>query len=138
MKRSDFYMKYQQREFSEGLLEKIRIIEGALKDHIESLLLKYKPIFAKKNSDFDAGFYKEGNDPFTPEYSSSISIGIAEENGELIDLHIIKIWECNHYFLGMPTSKKFPGSKIIGELLDETLEDVKEELKEFINDLLEE
>jgi hypothetical protein len=138
MKRSDFYMKYQQREFSEDLLEKIRNTEVALKDHIDRLLLKNKPVFVQKNLDFDAGFFKEGDDPFIPEYSSSVSIGIAEENDEVIDLHTIKIWECNRYFLGIPTSKKFPGSKIIGELLDETIEDVKEELKEYINDFLEE
>ncbi|MDR7073540.1 hypothetical protein [Fictibacillus barbaricus] len=131
-------MKYQQKEFSEDLLEKIRNTEAALKDHIDRLLLKYKPVFAKKNLDFDAGFYKEGNDPFMTEYRSSISIGISEDNEELIDLHTINIWECNRYFLGMPTSKKIPGSKIIGELLDETIEDVKEELKEYINDFLEE
>jgi hypothetical protein len=137
MKRSDFYMKYQQREFTEDLLENIRNTEVALKDHIGRLLLKYNPFFVKKNLDFDAGFYKEGNDPFMPEYRSSVSIGIAEENEELIDLHTINIWECNRYFFGMPTSKKIPGSKIIGELLDETIEDVKEELEEYIKDFLE-
>ncbi|GGB42962.1 hypothetical protein [Fictibacillus barbaricus] len=52
-------MKYQQRDFSEDLLEKIRNTEDALKDHIDRLLLKYKPVFAKKNLDFHAGFYVE-------------------------------------------------------------------------------
>jgi hypothetical protein len=131
-------MKYQQREFTEDLLEQTINIENALKDHIHDLLFKYKPVFAKKNIDFVGGLYKEGNDPFIPVYCSSISIGVAEGNGELIDLHTIKIWECNRYFLGIPTSKEFPGSKIIGELLDETIEDVKEELREYINGFLEE
>ncbi|MGM0923387.1 MAG: hypothetical protein ACQEWW_19615 [Bacillota bacterium] len=132
------YMRYYQKDFSEELLKTIITTEMALKGHIENLLLEYKPIFAKKNLDFDAGFYKEGNGPFMPEYNSSVSIGIAEENVEHIDLHTIKIWECNRYFLGMPNSKKIPGSKLIGELLDETIEDVKEELKEYINNFLEE
>ena len=49
---------------------------------------------------------------------------------------IIKIWECDRYFLGLPISKNIPGSKIIGELLDESLVEVKEELKEYIKELL--
>lgn len=129
-------MKYQQREFSSELLQRIRDIEAALKDDIESLLVKYRPIFNKKNIVFDGEFYREGVHPFTPEYVSSISIGTAEKNEELFDLHTIKIWECNRYFLGMPTSKKIPGSKIIGELLDETIEEIKEELQNNIKDLL--
>ena len=32
----------------------------------------------------------------------------------------------------MPISAKIPGSKIIGELLDETFEDAKLELNEYI------
>ncbi|USK33431.1 hypothetical protein LIT25_23445 [Bacillus sp. F19] len=131
-------MRYHHKDFSGELLKTIITTEMALKGHIENLLLEYKPVFAKKDLDFNAGFYKESNDPFMPEYNSSVSIGIAEKNEDLNDLHTIKIWECNRYFLGMPTSKKAPGSKIIGELLDETIEDVKEELKEYINDFLEE
>jgi hypothetical protein len=51
-------------------------------------------------------------------------------------LHIIKIWECDRYFLGLPISKNIPGSKIIGELLDESLVEVKAELKEYIDKVL--
>lgn len=129
-------MKFQQTDFTEELMEKIKNTELTLKDYIERLLSEYKSVFAKKNLDFDAGFDKEGNDPFMPGYSSSVSIGIAEENEELIDLHTIKIWECERSFLGMPISKKIPGSKIIGELLDETFEEIKEELKEYIDEFL--
>ncbi|AXI08820.1 hypothetical protein CUC15_07775 [Oceanobacillus zhaokaii] len=103
---------------------------------MEKLLKENKSVFAKKNLDFDAGFNKEGNNPFKPDYSSSVSIGIADKNGELIDLHIIKIWECERSLLGMPISKNIPGSRIIGELLDESLEEVKEELKEYIEEVL--
>jgi hypothetical protein len=131
-------MKYQQSEFSEELLEKIKNTEVVIKDHIDCLLLEYKTVFADKKLDFDAGFDSEGNDPFMPRYSSSVSIGITEENEERIDLHIINIWECERYFLGMPISVKIPGSKIVGELLDETFEELKEELKQYIDDLLEE
>jgi hypothetical protein len=137
MKRSDLFMRYQEKDFSGELLETIKTCEMSLKDHIENLLLEYKSVFAKKNLVFDAEFDKEGNDPFMPGYNSSVSIGIAKENEELIDLHIIKIWKCDRYFLGMPTSKTIPGSKIIGELLVETFEEVKEELRQYIDDFLE-
>ncbi|WP_416728737.1 hypothetical protein [Fictibacillus sp. JL2B1089] len=129
-------MRYHQREFSHELMQRIKDIEAALADDIEYLLLKYKPLFNKKNLSFDGEFHREGNHPFTPQYISTISIGISEEKVELIDLHTIKIWDCYRSFLGMPISKKIPGSKIVGELLDETLEEVKEELVDYITDLL--
>ncbi|MDF2855823.1 MAG: hypothetical protein K0Q87_1674 [Neobacillus sp.] len=129
-------MKYQQKDFNTELKEIISNTEIALEDHIEKLLRENMSAFAKKNLDFDAGFDKEGNDPFKPGYSSSISIGIADRNGELIDLHIIKIWECERSLLGMPISKNIPGSKVIGELLDESLEEVKKELKEYIREVV--
>lgn len=129
-------MKYHQRDFNDELKEKIKNTELALKDHIKRLLSENKSVFDKKNLDFDAGFDKEGDDPFQPGYGSSISIGISDESDEHIYLHIIKIWECDRYFLGLPISKNIPGSKIIGELLEESLVEVKEELKEYIEELL--
>jgi hypothetical protein len=129
-------MKYQQKDFTSELMGKIKNTEQALKDHIEKLLSENKPVFAKKRLDFEAGFDIEGNDPFQPGYCSSISIGISDESDELTDLHIIKIWECDRYFLGLHISKNIPGSKIIGELLDESLDEVKIELKEYIEELL--
>ncbi|MEH7236451.1 hypothetical protein [Bacillus sp. JJ1562] len=129
-------MKYQHTDFSVELKEKIKNTELALKEHIERLLEENKFIFAKKNLDLDAGFDQEGIDPFVPGYSSSISIGIADKSGELIDLHMINIWECERSLLGMPILKNIPGSKIIGELLDESMEEIKEELKEYIEEVL--
>lgn len=129
-------MKYKQTDFTEELRDKINNTELILKDYIESLFSEYKSVFAMKNLEFDAGFDKEGNDPFMPGYRSTISLGIVDENEELIDIHIIRIWECERFFLGMAISKNIPGSKIIGELLDETFEDIKEELKEYIGEFL--
>lgn len=132
-------MKYQQKDFTKELKIKIKNIESALKEHIEKLLNENKSVFSKKNLEFDADFNKEGDDPFNPGYSSSVAIGISDKtdkNGELIDLHIIKIWECERTLLGMPISKHIRGSKIIGELLDESLEEIKEELKEYIEEVL--
>ncbi|WP_163100703.1 hypothetical protein [Peribacillus alkalitolerans] len=129
-------MKFKQKDFTDELMGKINKTELTLKSNIERLLTKYKPVFAKKNLDFDARFEKDGKDPFMPGYSSSISIGIADKNEEPIDFHSIKIWECERSFIGIPTSKKIPGSKIIGELLDETFEEIQEELKEYIEEFL--
>ncbi|MFP7474174.1 hypothetical protein SFC55_24600 [Niallia taxi] len=127
-------MKFQERDFTEELRGQIKNTECTLKDYIDSVLSEYKSVFASKSLDFDAGFDKEGNDPFLPGYRSTISIGIAEKNEELIGLHTIRIWECERFFWGMPVSKKIPGSKVIGELLDESFEEIKEELNEYINE----
>jgi hypothetical protein len=129
-------MKYVENDFTLNLKEKIKNNEAALQDLIEKLLEENKPIFAKKGLDFDAGFDRVGNDPFHPGYRSSISIGIIDESGELTDLHIITIWVCDQYFLGMAISKRILGSKIVGELMDESIEYIKLELKEYIEEQL--
>lgn len=86
----------------------------------------------------DAGYDQHNNDPFMPGYCSSVTIGIADENEELIDLLIIKIWECERKIFGIPTSIKIPGSKIMGELLDETFEEIEVELKLYIEGFINE
>jgi hypothetical protein len=132
-------MKYQQKDFTEDLKTKIKNTEAELKKHIEKLLTENKSVFAKNNLELDADFDREGDDPFKPRYSSSVAIGVSDKtdkNGELFDLHIIKIWECERTLLGMPISKNIPGSKIIGELLDESVEEIEEELKEYIKEYL--
>ncbi|WP_411333364.1 hypothetical protein ACK1LH_13560 [Metabacillus indicus] len=129
-------MKVHQKDFSEALLTKIITAETAMKRLIERLLVKNKSVFAEKKLDLHGEFSKEGNDPFTPDYSSSVWVGVSEENGELIDLHTIKIWECHRSFLGLTTLKKIPGSTISGELLDESVEEVESELVEYLKDFL--
>ncbi|MEO2076599.1 MAG: hypothetical protein ABGX20_14615 [Bacillus sp. (in: firmicutes)] len=134
-------MKYQQKDFTENLKIKIKSTEAELKEHIEKILTENKFVFAKNNLELDADFDKEGDDPFKPRYSSSVAIGVSDKtdkNGGLIDLHTIKIGECERTLLGMPISKNIPGSKIIGELLDESVEEIKEELKEYIKEFLNE
>ncbi|MED1603627.1 hypothetical protein [Alkalihalophilus marmarensis] len=126
-------MIFQEKDFTLDLKEKINSIEIALYKLIEILLDEYKPTFAKKGLEFNAEFDRIGRNPFQPGYTSSISIGISDdEKEELTHLHTIKIWECERYFLGVPISKKIPGSKVTGELLDETYEDIELELKAFI------
>ncbi len=129
-------MKYALKDFNLDLKEKIASNEKALKDLIEKLSIEHEPFFSRKGMKLEAEFDRQGNDPFIPGYSSSISIAISDENGELTDLHIINIWECGRYFLGMPTSKNIPGSKIAGELLDDTFDEIQSELKEYIEEQL--
>ena len=130
------FLKYQQRDFTPELKARVNGAELELKDYIERLLYEYESVFAERNLEMDVALDKEGIDPFIPGYSSSVSIGIIDERGELDNLYIIKIWECGRFFLGMPISINIPGSKIIGELLDEALEEVKIGLKEDLEDLL--
>jgi hypothetical protein len=129
-------MKYHQKDFSASLMEEIKYKELEFKNLSKELIDQYKSVLAQKNFNLDTSFDIEGKDPFKPEYSSSISFGISEKNGDLIDLHTIVIWNCERYFLGIPTAKKIPGSRIIGELLDETYKEVKEEVNEFIQEYL--
>jgi hypothetical protein len=129
-------VKYHQKDFSAALRQEIKNRELELKNLIERLMIQYKPKLEKKNVNIDASFDQEGEDPFKPGYDSAVSLGIADSIGEPIDLHIIKIWNCERSFLGIPTMKNLPGSKITGELLDETLEEITEELNEFISEYL--
>ncbi|MGM9923556.1 MAG: hypothetical protein ACI35R_04835 [Bacillus sp. (in: firmicutes)] len=128
-------MKYRQKDFTENVKIKIKNTEMALKELIEKMLEDNKAVFAKKNLELNADFFKEGDDYFKPSYSSSVAISILEKTGtnsEPIDIHVIKIWECERILLGMPISKNIPGSKVVGELLDESADEIKEELKEYI------
>ncbi|OOE14544.1 hypothetical protein [Fictibacillus arsenicus] len=131
-------MKYYQKDFSAALRVEIKKRELELKNLIEKLMIQYKPLLAKNDLNLDASFDQDGEDPFKPGYSSAISLGIADDTGEPIDIHIIKIWNCERSFLGIPTIKKLPGSKITGELLDETYEEITEELNEYFSDYLNE
>ena len=134
-------MKYQQKNFTQELKTKIQEMESALKEHREVVLRENKFIFENRNLEFYADFDLDGSDHFQPGYCSTISIGISDKfnsGGELINLHIITIWECQRSILGLPISKNIPGNKITGEFLDESLEEIKEELKETIEEFLSE
>lgn len=134
-------MKYQQKDFTKELKTQIQQMECALKEYSVMLLRENKSIFENRNLEFDTGFDTNGFDHFQPGYCSTISIGITDKvdsNGELLNLHVITIWECQRSLFGLPVSKNIPGSKIIGELVDEPLKELKEELKEYIEEFLSE
>lgn len=134
-------MRYQQKDFTQELKTKIQEMESALKERSMILLRENKSIFDNRNLELHAGFDINGSDHFQPGYCSSIFIGIADKidpSGELLNLHVITIWECQRTLLGLPVSKNIPGSKIIGELVDKSLKEIKEELKEYIEEFLSE
>lgn len=51
------------------------------------------------------------------------------ELGKWCDSHRIVIWECQRVFFGVPTKWNIPGSKIVGDLMDQPYEKVALELK---------
>ncbi|EMF45514.1 hypothetical protein B481_3399 [Planococcus halocryophilus Or1] len=53
-------------------------------------------------------------------------------------MHVITIWNCARIIFGLSVSKNIPGSKIIGDLVDESLKEIKKELKETIEEFLSE
>lgn len=135
-------MKYQQKDFTSELKTRIQEMELSLKKHREILLRENKSIFDNRNLEFDIGFDAiRGLDHFQPGYCSAISIGITDKinpTAELLNLHVIAIWECQRSLLGLPVTKNIPGSKIIGELADKSLKEIEEELKEYIEEFLSE
>ncbi|MGG4488056.1 hypothetical protein [Metabacillus idriensis] len=128
-------MKYTQKDFNDNLLNRITTTEQKLKNHIDDLMKEYQPIF-KDNLKIDGDFEHEGPHPFKPGYRSAVSIGIIDERGEMVNFHTVPIWECDWRFLGLQVSTKIPGSKLAGELLDESAVMIKKELMEFIHDHL--
>jgi hypothetical protein len=134
--KGDWKLRYAESQFDNELRQKIESTEIALQTHIENLLKEYKPFFSKLKLDLDAEFEREGSNPFQPGYNSSVSIGIIDIDGEVPYFRDINIWQCERFFLGLPVSINIPGSKVTGELLDESIEDIKEELKEYIEEIL--
>ncbi|MFC7373473.1 hypothetical protein ACFQPF_17670 [Fictibacillus iocasae] len=130
-------MKFKQKEFTAELGRRIAEIENTLEDYVSVFLDRYKPLLLEKGFTLEAKLSK-AEDPFTPGCQSEISVGVMDEEGELIDLHTIRIWECTRHFAGLQISFHLPGSKVTGELLDETPDEVKEELTEYVKDWMEE
>lgn len=129
-------MKYTQKQFTPELLDRIKQTERSLGSLLEEITQPYQNKFQNKAMQLDSSLDQDGTDPFEPGYQSSLNIGISEKGGDLLDLHTIVIWECQRTFLGPPTGKNIPGSKISGELLDDTKREIKAELNEYLGDWL--
>lgn len=77
---------------------------------------------------------RDKENPFETGYSSSISIAVLDEEGKMIEFYTVPIWECCSYFLGVPLQIRFWGSKLSGELVDESYCEIEEELKERLEE----
>lgn len=131
-------MKFDQKDFNPELCKKIADLEMELENELFILERKFKTFFSQKQQKIEVSFDREGQTLFESGYSSSISLGIIDEDGELIDLLTINIWECKYLFLGLPMSRKIPGAKLVGELVDESVKEIKLEIREFLEESLQE
>ncbi|KZE69101.1 hypothetical protein AWM68_02215 [Fictibacillus phosphorivorans] len=127
-------MIYNQVDFIPQLKVEIIKKEQELKKLLEKVLHEFQN--TSDQIKIEGSFDQDGEDPFQPGYASSISIGLLDETDELTDLHTIKIWECERTFLGVPVTRNIPGSKVKGELLDESVKEVKEEVRDFIKEFI--
>lgn len=125
-------MHFTQEDFTEELLQTISSIEKELLDFSEDFLDSYDPELVHKYK-MEAEFELSGTHPFKLGYHSAVSVIIAGEE-DLMLIRTISIWSCTAHFLGIPVSSKMIGSKLVGELLDDSVESVKTELRNFIRE----
>ncbi|MFC7364186.1 MULTISPECIES: hypothetical protein [Bhargavaea] len=130
-------MKYVELDFTPQLERTIRKREESLEKLLKETMDKYLPRFEEKGMDLDGELERRKDELFEPGYESSLSLAVLDRDGELEELHIIDIWACRRVFLGLWVSLPLPGSRITGELLDETDEEIRMELEEFLQESLE-
>ncbi|KXY35720.1 DoxX [Bacillus cereus] len=130
-------MNYKEKEFTLDLKEKIVNIEQKLRNVSVLLLQNYAPLFIKKDMELFIELEKSKKDTFEIGYKSSILLGVTDAQGDMIDFYTIPIWECNRHFFGLPVSINLPGSKVIGELIDESEKDIQIELRKHLEEFLE-
>ncbi|EEL58549.1 Inosine-uridine preferring nucleoside hydrolase [Bacillus cereus Rock4-18] len=130
-------MNYKEKEFTLDLKEKIVNIEQKLRNVSVQLLQNYAPLFIKKDIELFIELEKSKKDTFEIGYKSSILLGVTDAQGDMIDFYTIPIWECNRHFFGIPVSINLPGSKVIGELIDESEKDIQIELRKHLEEFLE-
>lgn len=130
-------MLYRQKDFTTALLQEINKKEHLLNSILKKLVQSYSSKFKEKGLLLETAYEKNGDSPFMPGYCSALSIGVSDNEGELIDLHTIIIWECERNFLGIPISKNIFGSKVTGELVEESPSEITTEIKEYLEEQLE-
>ncbi|PEA52726.1 hypothetical protein CON64_22130 [Bacillus pseudomycoides] len=130
-------MNYKEKEFTLDLKEKIVNIEQKLRNVSVQLLQNYAPLFIKKDMELFIELEKSKKDTFEIGYKSSILLGVTDAQGDMIDFYTIPIWECNRHFFSLPVSINLPGSKVIGELIDESEKDIQIELRKHLEEFLE-
>lgn len=130
-------MNYEKKEFTLDLKEKIVNIEQKLRNVSVQLLQNYAPLFIKKDMELFIELEKSKKDTFEIGYKSSILLEVIDAQGDMIDFYTIPIWECNCHFFGLPVSINLLGSKVIGELIDESEKDIQIELRKHLEEFLE-
>ena len=129
-------MKYKEQDFTLELKEKIQCMEKEIERISFKLFKDYSHLYIEKNMELFIELIRDKEDPFETGYSSSISIAVLDEEGAMIEFYTVPIWECCNYFLGVPLQIMFWGSKLSGELVDETYCEIEEELKEWLEEFL--
>ncbi|MDM5195253.1 hypothetical protein QUG02_20310 [Bacillus hominis] len=129
-------MKYKEQEFTLELKEKIQSMENEIERISLKLFKDYSHLYIEKNMELFMELIRDKENSFEAGYSSSISIAVLDEEGAMIEFYTVPIWECSNYFLGMPLQMRVFGSKLRGELVDESYCEIEEELKERLEEFL--
>ncbi|MED0995009.1 hypothetical protein P4T34_05790 [Bacillus mobilis] len=129
-------MKYKERDFTLELKEKIQCMEKEIERISFKLFKDYSHLYIEKNMELFIELIRDKEDPFETGYSSSITIAVLDEEGKMIEFYTVPIWECCNYSLGVPLQIRFWGSKLSGELVDESYYEIEEELKERLEEFL--
>ncbi|HDR7513794.1 hypothetical protein AB1I92_17890 [Bacillus mobilis] len=129
-------MKYKERDFTLELKEKIQCMEKEIERISFKLFKDYSHLYIEKNMELFIELIRDKEYPFETGYSSSISIAVLDEEGKMIEFYTVPIWECCNYFLGVPLQIRLWGSKLSGELVDESYCEIEEELKERLEEFL--
>lgn len=131
-------MKYGENEFTLQLRNRINEIEQQLRDITIKLEQIYTSLFKEQNLDLYIKFEVTNSDLFESGYESAIIIFINDDTeGDMFSFYNVIVWKCNRTFLGIRTSKKIFGSKVIGDLVDQPIKDIKFELETHLKDFLE-
>jgi len=131
-------MKYGENEFTLQLRNRISEIEQQLRDVTIKLEQVYTSLFKEQNLDLYIKFEVTNSDLFEPGYESAIIIFVNDDTeGDMFSFYNVIVWKCTRTFLGIRTSKKIFGSKIMGDLVDQPIRDIKFELETHLKDFLE-
>ncbi|EJV60651.1 hypothetical protein IEO_03850 [Bacillus wiedmannii] len=90
-------MKYKEQDFTLELKEKIQCMEKETERISFKLFKDYSHLYIEKNMELFIELIRDKEDPFETGYSSSISIAVLDEEGEMTEFYTVPIWECCNY-----------------------------------------
>ncbi|MFP7737213.1 hypothetical protein ACLHDF_28655 [Priestia aryabhattai] len=129
-------MEYTAKQFTPQLEKSIHTVENSLQELLMSIYKQYKEAFEKKGVKLSIDVIREGENPFQPGYHATIQVSILEKD-EFLDGLFIPIWHCVRTFFGIRSSRRLPGSKITGELMEETEKEITKEVVDYLERQLE-